>query len=300
MKNILITGGSGLVGTRLTEMLLEKAYEVSHLSRRKAEKKDISVYQWNVNEGFIEEEAIAKADCIVHLAGAGVADSRWTAARKKVIIDSRVKSNELLFKYLSKGNHKVKSFVGASAIGFYGDRGNELLTETASKGNDFLSKTTQLWEKSSEKIESLAIRRVLLRIGIVLSLKGGALPKTAFPLHFCIGSYFGDGQQYYSWIHIDDLCKMFVFAIENKELKGIFNAVAPNPVTNKAFVRNIGEAMNKKNVLLPTPAFAMRLALGEMSSIVLNGSKVSAEKIKNAGFQFKYEHLETALAEIYA
>ncbi|MGB1205727.1 MAG: TIGR01777 family oxidoreductase [Chitinophagales bacterium] len=300
MKNILITGGSGLVGTHLTEILLEKGYQVSHLSRRKAEKKGITVYQWNVNDGFIEEEAIAKADCIVHLAGAGVADSRWTDARKKVIIDSRVKSSALLHQYLSKKKNKVTSFIGASAIGFYGDRGNELLAETASKGNDFLSKTTQLWEESSDKIESLNIRRVLLRIGIVLSLKGGALPKTAFPLHFCIGSYFGNGQQFYSWIHIDDLCKMFVFAIENEHLKGIFNAVAPNPVTNKTFVRNIGEAMNKKNILLPTPSFAMRLLLGEMSSIVLNGSKVSAEKIQNTGFQFEHKFLKMALGKLYA
>ncbi len=303
MKSILISGGSGLIGQRLSGLLLDKGYAVMHLSRsnKAAKDKRIKVYQWDVQAGTINQTAIANADAIVHLAGAGVADKRWTAARKKLIVDSRVQGLQLLYKSLQNIPNKVQTFVGASAIGFYGNSGDKWIDEEAgSVPNEFLSTTTQLWEKAAMGIHTHPdIRSVLLRIGIVLTKEGGALPKTAMPVKMGIVSYFGKGNQYYSWIHIDDMCSMFIAALENKKMEGIYNAVAPNPVTSKTFVSTIAKALGRPQILIPAPAFGMRLLLGEMADVVLHGSRVSADKIQAAGFRFSYPELLPALKEIY-
>ncbi len=300
MKTISMTGGSGLIGRRLTDLLLEKGYQVSHLSRSpKAIHPKVKVYQWDLQKHLIDRTAITTADCVVHLAGASLADKRWTTNRKRELKSSRVNTSDLLFKYLRECEHKVKVFVGSSAIGYYGNRGNELLHETSKPTNEFMSTLCQDWETASRRISSLRIRTVLLRTGIVLSTKGGALPKTDRPIRVGLGAYLGSGEQYYSWIHIDDMCAILLKAIEDTTMEGIYNAVAPNPVSNKTLVTTIAKAMNKTTISLPTPTFLLRAALGEMADIVLYSSKVSSEKIAQTGFVFKYPNLLSALQNLY-
>lgn len=303
MKNILITGASGLVGSRLTELLLQKGYTVSHLTRSPKSGSKIPAYAWNVEKGTIDKTAINNADAIIHLAGAGIAEHRWTSAYRRLIVDSRTKSTALLVQALrSNPTHKVSVFVGASAIGYYGNRGNELLNENSQpQADDFLSETTQLWEASYTPIfTDLHIRTAILRIGIVLSTNGGALPKTDLPLRLgAPGAYFGNGNQYYSWIHIDDLCRLFIAALENPKMSGIYNAVAPQPLTNKEFVATIAKALGKWQLLLPVPELMLRLPMGQMADIVLHSAKVSCQKAMDAGFSFNFPNLPDALTNLY-
>lgn len=299
MQQVLITGGSGLIGSRLSQLLLEKGYKVSHLSRSNRRKNGIEVYQWDIEKGIIEEGAIDTADYIVHLAGAGVADKRWTDHRKKVIINSRIDTANLLYEYLQKTPNKVKAFIGSSGISYYGDSGKEVKTETAAKGRGFLSDVTEVWEKATFKMNKLDLRTVAIRTGLVLSQKDGVLTKLALPVKFGIGNYFGDGQHYYSWIHIDDLCNIYIKAIEDESMQGVYNGVAPNPVTNKDFVLTIAKALGRPKFAVPVPEFALRLALGEMADAVMEGIKVSSEKIEGEGFVFGFPKLLGALEDIY-
>ncbi len=209
-KKILITGASGLIGTRLTEMLIQKGYQVSHLGRTR-KLGSVQTYLWNVDEGEVDAEAFVGVDTIMHLAGAGIADKRWNKKRKKEILESRIKSSSLLYQALKKGNHSVKTVIAASAIGYYGFNLDEDIYDEESKpGSDYLAQVTKQWEEEVEKIESLGIRLTKLRIGIVLSDKGGALIEMAKPVRFGVGAVLGTGRQYLSWIHIDDLCAMFI------------------------------------------------------------------------------------------
>ena len=299
IKTVLITGASGLIGTQLSQMLSAKGYIVLHLGRKSTRKPTYPTFFWDVENGEIDTNAFKNVDAIVHLAGAGVADSRWTEDRKRQIINSRVNSGRLLHAALKNTPNQVKVFVAASAVGYYGNRYQEVLTETAQPTNEFLSRTTQNWEDASVQMAELDIRTVILRIGIVLSEKGGALPQTALPLKMRVGAYFGSGKQYYSWIHIDDVCRAFIHALQTPAMSGVYNAVAPKPVTNKEFVRNIAVAMGKPAVFVPTPAFALQLAMGEMSHLVLDSAYVSADKLLQTGFTFEYPQIELALKEIY-
>ena len=297
-KNILITGGSGLLGTRLTELLLQKVYQVSHLSRNKKEG-PIPAFRWSVSNQEIESGAIDQADAIIHLAGAGIADKRWTAKRKKEILDSRVKSTELLYETLKNGNHHVKTFVSASAIGIYGFAGSEtVFGENSASADDFLADVVKQWEAAVDKIETLGIRVVKIRIGILLSEQGGALKEIMNPIKWGVGTPLGTGEQFLSWIHIDDVCQMFIRAIENEDMRGAYNAVAPKPVTNKKLTTAIAQALNKKLWMPNAPSFVVKIILGEMADLVLNGSKVSSEKIEETGFQFLFPDLENALSNL--
>ena len=299
-KRILITGGSGLVGSVLTGLLLERGYEVAHLSRKARRRDDgVVVYRWDLKEGFVDEKAIAWADAIVHLAGAGVADRRWTDARKKEIVDSRVDSAKLLEKALRDSDHTVKTFVSASGIGYYGDKGDDLMVETDGAADDFLAETCVVWEGASEGIERLGLRRVILRIGIVLSLDGGALPKMALPVKMGVGSYFGDGQQYYAWIHILDLCRLFLYALEREDLQGVYNAVAPENVRNRDFVKVLAKVLGRPFIPVPAPKFVLKMALGQMSNALLFSVRVSAEKVVTEGFVFDFPSLDMALSDLY-
>ncbi len=298
MGTVLITGGTGLVGNQLSRLLKQSGYNVLHLSRKENLKATFPAYEWNIEAGTIDNRALEKADYIVHLAGAGVADSLWTAARKRLIIDSRVKSALLLQKKLKEIGKSPKAIICASASGFYGNRGGKLLEETATAGEGFLAEVVKKWEAANEGFSTGEVRCVQLRVGIVLSTKGGALAKMLPSYNFRMGAYFGDGSQYYSWIHLDDLCQMFVDAIENAAVEGTYNAVAPTPVTNKYLAEAIGTAMNKSILLMPAPAFAMRLAMGEMSSIVLDGARLSSQKIQNTGFKFTFETVNDALRDL--
>ncbi len=296
-KKILITGASGLVGSRLTEMLLQKGYEVSHLGRTK---KDGAVksYVWNVEKGEFDEQALVGIDTIVHLAGAGVADKRWNEDRKREILESRTKSSALLYETLKKGNHSVKAVVSASAIGYYGFCLDERIFHEDSKpSTDYLAQVTKQWEESVDKITSLNLRVAKLRIGIVLSDKGGALVEMAKPVRLGVGAALGTGKQYLSWIHIDDLCAMFIKAAEDDQMQGTYNAVC-DWITNKAITTLIAKVLNKPLWLPPIPGFVMKLIVGEMAVIVVNGSKVSSEKIRETGFSFQHADLEKALLHL--
>lgn len=299
-QTVLITGGSGLVGSQLSQLLTQAGYQVRHLGRKSTKITPYPTYYWDVEQQQIDPQALAGVDAIVHLAGAGIADSRWTATRKQQITDSRVQSSQLLYRTLQQlPHHRVQTFVSASAIGYYGNRYDEVLTEQSEPTNEFLSRTTQLWEASVLPIADLGIRTALLRMGIVLSAAGGALPQTALPLKMRVGTYFGSGKQYYSWIHINDLCRLFLHTLQHSHLSGIYNAVAPQPVNNKEFVRQIAVAMGKPAIFVPAPAFVLQLAMGEMSHIVLDSAYVSADKVLQTNFAFQYPEISLALKQIY-
>jgi uncharacterized protein (TIGR01777 family) len=299
-KTVLIAGGTGLIGSRLSQLLVEKGYNVLHLSRRKNLQAEIPAYAWDLNQMSVDEEAITRSDIVVNLAGAGIADKPWTEERKQLIIDSRVKSNRLLLDAFQRLGHQPEVYVAASAIGYYGDSGEAWVNEESESGEGFLSKSVQIWEQPIQEAIASDLRTVALRIGLVLSTKGGALPKLLLPFYFFVGTYFGDGQQWYSWIHIDDLCRMFIQAIEDREMQGVYNAVGPTPERNKAFTRLVGEARNVPFLLFPAPVFALQLFLGEMSQTVLISTKVSSEKIEKRGFTFQFEQLGEAVQDLLA
>jgi len=298
IQKILITGASGLVGSRLTEMLLEKGHLVSHLGRRKGTGR-VPAFVWDVENKSIDLQALEGVDTIIHLAGAGIADQRWTAQRKKEILESRTHSTQLLIDTLKNQRHAVKTFVGASAIGYYGfGQGEQVFTEESKAGSGFLADVTREWEEKTDGIAALGLRLVKLRIGIVLSEKGGALAEMAKPIRFGVGAPLGSGTQYLSWIHIDDLCAMFIQAAEDQSWHGAYNAVGINWVTNAELTKAIAHVLKKPLWLPPIPHFVMNLFLGEMAGMVLNGSKVSPAKIQKAGFQFKYTELKEALKSL--
>lgn len=298
METILITGGTGLVGNRLSHILKQRGYKIIHLSRKENLSGTFPAYQWDINKETIDPRALEQADYIVHLAGAGVADKMWTASRKKVIMDSRVKSAALLQAKLKEIKKQPKAIICASASGYYGNRGDKLLDESSSMGRGFLAEVVKKWEAANTNFSDSTARVALLRIGIVLSTQGGALAKMLPSYKVRTGAYFGSGEQYYSWIHIDDLCQMFVHAIETETVEGIYNAVAPNPVTNKYLAEAIGKGMNKSVFLAPVPAFALRLAMGDMAAIVLDGVNLSSNKITNSGFKFSFDDVTEALRDL--
>lgn len=296
---ILITGGTGLIGTRLSEMLIDQGYEVAHLSRHPQPYSHYKTFKWDLDQQYIDDAVLTYADYIINLAGASVADGKWTPERKKEILDSRLKGTTLLYKCLSQTNHHVKAFISASAIGIYGDTGDRLVFEESTLGDDFLADVCRHWEAAALTVQDLDIRTCIFRIGIVLSEKGGALPQMAKPIKLMAGAPLGSGKQYLSWIHIDDMCRAFIRAIEETAYKGIFNAVAPNPVTNKEFTQALARVMHKPLTGLKVPAFGLKLALGEMSEILLEGQRVSANKLVKQGFTFEYQTLEQALESFY-
>lgn len=294
MNKVLISGGSGLLGSRITDLLLENGVRVAHLSTRKSYKrKNVDVFYWNPNEGYVDEKAFKGVDGIIHLAGAGIADKRWTDDRKKAIIESRVNSSKVLMDYLNDNENEVDVFIGASAIGYYGDQSG-VLTEEMSPGSDFMAHVCELWEDSYKPLPE-SIRKVIFRIGIVLSNEGGALPEMTKTLPFFVG-VLGDGQQIYSWIHIDDLARLFIEGLKNEKIKGTFNAVAPNPVRQKVMAKTI--AKFKNTISLPAPKFGLQLVLGEMSAVLFLSQKCSAAKVEGTGFEFQYPKIEEAIADL--
>jgi uncharacterized protein (TIGR01777 family) len=297
-KHILLTGGTGLIGSHLTEQLLKKDYHVSHLSRSEGNDARVKTFVWDVNNGEVDERCIDGVDIVVHLAGAGVADKRWTEQRKKVIIESRTKSIGLIYDLLRRKKHTVNSIISASAIGYYGNRGDKLMTEDSLPSNDFMAKCCIAWENAVDEGRAMNLRIVKLRTGVVLD-NSGALAKMAMPVKLYIGSPLGSGKQWIPWMHWLDVVNMYLYAIENKNLAGIYNMVAPNPVTNKQLTQAIANQLHKPLWLPNVPAFILKLLLGEMSTIVLGSTTVSAQKIEAAGFKFRYPVIKEALAEIY-
>lgn len=296
-----------MVGQQLTGLLLSKGYDVIWLSRTPGKKqmgdKTIQIASWNLKEQTIDETAIQQADHIIHLAGAGVADKRWTAKRKQEILDSRTQSSALLVKALKTIPNKVQSVVSASAIGWYGpDEYNTVassFTEEMPPYPDYLGNTCKAWEESIAPVTELGKRLVKLRIGIVLSTTGGALAEFKKPLKAGMAAILGNGKQIISWIHVHDLCRMFLYAIENQSMQGTFNAVAPHPVSNKALTLTLAKQKNG-SFYIPfyVPAFLLKMILGEMSIEVLKSATVSSRKIEEQGFRFEYATIQQALSDL--
>ncbi|HZF65091.1 MAG TPA: TIGR01777 family oxidoreductase [Chitinophagaceae bacterium] len=303
MKTVLITGGTGLVGAALTETLTRKGYGVIILTRSNhvATSPGVRFARWDVHRQFIDEASVREADCIVHLAGANVAASRWTKERKKEILESRTRSSALLTKALQEIENKVSVVVSASAIGWYGPDpvipNPRPFIETDPADASFLGSTCVAWENSIQEIGN-NVRLVILRTGIVLSTEGGAYPEFVKPFRFGVKAILGNGRQVISWIHIKDLVNIYVHAIERPELRGVFNAVAPEPVSNNQLMEVISEQKKSTSVSMKVPEFVLKTMLGEMSIEVLKSSTVSAEKITTSGFNFQFGNIQKAVANL--
>jgi uncharacterized protein len=286
---ILITGGTGFIGQELQAYLHALGHQTRVLSRQGG---------WDIDKGFLVADALDDIDAIVHLAGAGIADKRWSEKRKKELIQSRVASTKLLAEALKTRNHQVHTFVSASAIGYYGaDSGDVLCKEETPAGADFLSACTVAWENAVDEIQGLRV--VKLRIGLVLGANGGIFPVLARPIRWFAGVILGTGRQGQSWIHIQDLVKMFACALTDEHAHGVYNAVAPNPVTHAEMTKQIASAYHRPIWWLKVPAWALRWVLGEMAVLVTGGNFVSSEKIqKELNFTFTYARLADALTQI--
>ena len=302
MSTVLITGGSGLLGKHLAKLLADKGYTVNLLSRdnKKPTADYTHVYLWDVNKGIIDDTAFTNCDYIVHLAGAGIADKGWTKERKQEIIDSRVKSSDLLYTRLKLVPNKVKAVVSASATGYYGATTQPTpFSETDAPGNDFLGQCCVAWENSVNQIKALGIRTVKVRTGVVLSTHGGAMEKIAGLAKFGPVAAVGTGHQAMPWIHIDDICGIYIKAIEDESMSGPYNATSPAKDDNKDFTKALGHQIHRPMSPLPVPLFAIRLMYGEMSVTVLEGSYVTTDKIEQTGYVFQFPELTTAISDLY-
>ena len=298
MKKVLIAGGSGLIGKALSKMLLDKDYEVGVLSRSSKSSIHIKHHLWNLESMTVDQDVL-QYQYLVNLTGAGIADKRWSDKRKKEIIDSRVKSTKLLYDTF-KDRHSLRAVINASAIGYYGDSGDTLLTEESGIQNkEFLSEVCDIWERAADPLKEIAKRLVILRIGTVLSSKGGALEKMVPPIKMGVASYLGNGQQWMSWIHIEDICRMIIYLLENENTQGVYNGVSPNPEKNIDFTEILKRVINRFAIEVSAPKFGIKIAFGELSRLVLNSNRVSAQKILDAGFQFDYPELDEALQDLF-
>lgn len=297
MEIILITGGSGTIGMVLSDQLTELGYSVRHLSRTVKGNEQFTTFRWDLSSNYIDPLAFQGVDHIIHLAGENVGEGRWTVARKKSILSSRIDTANLIFDTL-KGR-RLKSFISASGISYYGSATTDnIYTETAAAGDDFLAAVSVDWEKAAERFANVADRLVIFRTGVVLSKTGGALSKMVTPIKWGVGSPLGSGKQYMPWLHIEDICGMYCQAIVDNSMEGIYNAVASEHVTNSQFTQKIATVLNKKLWAPKVPAFLLRLLFGEMSIIILEGSRIDNQKIKDAGYLFKYDKLEDALKDV--
>jgi uncharacterized protein len=294
---IIISGATGLVGAALRTALLAEGHNVGRLVRSEgaASTGDIP---WNPTAGTIDEEALEGADAVVNLNGAGIGDSRWTPDRKELLRSSRVNSTRLLVDTLSKLRQRPRVFVSASAIGYYGSRADEILTESSTSGDDFLSALSRDWEAEGLRAEAGGVRTVIVRFGIILSADGGALPRMLTPFKLGAGGRLGSGNQWMSWIALDDVVGAIRVAIANDQLRGPVNVVAPNPVQNAEFTRVLAKALHR-SAIFPAPAFMLRLALGEMAdALLLSSQRAQPERLISAGFKFRFENLDSTLRAV--
>lgn len=292
MKTILITGGSGLVGNHLAELLKDR-YELRFLSRNP---KKSNEYYWSIENGIIDEKAFVGVEAIIHLAGTSIADGRWSPHHKKQILETRVCSAKLLLEYVRKLRIPIETYISASAVGYYGTfTSPRIFTEDMSAGKDFLAEVCRQWEASADAFSSVVQRVVKLRLGMVVSKKGGALPKILFPAKYYLNSVLGNGNQWISWIDLEDLCQMIAYILGNPKMEGVYNAVAPNPITNRDFTYTLAKVLRKKVLLPPLPKWIVKQIFGKPAVLLLEGSRISANKIMQEGFSFQYDTLEKSL-----
>ncbi|MGD9628751.1 MAG: TIGR01777 family oxidoreductase [Pyrinomonadaceae bacterium] len=292
---ILITGASGLIGKALQKSCAAKGYEMLLASRR--EPKDTSHIQWDADTGFRDADLdrLEGLDAVIHLAGENIAGLRWTDEKKKAIRDSRVFGTRSMIETFDKLKAKPRVFISGSAIGFYGDRGDEEMTESSPAGKTFLAEVCKEWEAESRRAEDLGIRTVLLRTGIVLSKDGGALATMLTPFKLGVGGVIGDGKQWMSWISLDDVVGIINYVLENETVRGAVNNTAPNPVTNEEFTKTLGSVLYRPT-FLPLPEFAVHMVFGEMGdALLLDSTRVIPKRMNDAGYEFKYSDLKTAL-----
>ncbi len=298
MATVLLTG-TGLIAAHLAEKLTKKGYCVTFLSRSTDPSSSYKIYTWDIKKQSIDAEAIATADYIIHLAGSNIGEKRWTEERKKIIIDSRVDSASLLFSEVKKQKKDVKAFITASGIGYYGAvTKDKIFSENDIPAADFLGQTCKKWEESATAFEELTIRTVKIRTGVVLAKKDSALDKMLTPIKMGIGSAIGSGKQYMPWIHIDDICNIYIKAIEDNNMHGAYNSAAMDQKNNEEFMHTIAKVLHKPFWFPKVPSFAMRFLFGEMADIVLKGSRVSNKKLLQSGFQFQFNDLDKALEDL--
>lgn len=297
---VLITGATGLIGSKLSALCLEKGIEVNYLttSKSKIEEKDnYKGFYWDPKSEEIEKGCLEGVKTIIHLAGASIAEP-WSKSYKRTIIKSRTETAALLFRTLKETPHQVQDFISASAIGVYPSSLEKLYFEDDHKvADNFVGEVVEKWEAAADRFESIGLDVAKIRVGLVLAENGGMLEKIKKPISLNMGAALGSGKQWQSWIHLDDLAGIFLFAIEN-ELNGVYNAVAPNPVTNKELTKELADKMGKSVWLPNVPAFALKTLLGEMSQIVLSSQLVSCKKIEEHGYNFKYTNLSRALEDL--
>lgn len=294
---VLITGANGLIAKELAKKIGNE-YDVRFLTRKKRQPNE---YEWDLKKGTIDESALENVSHIVHLAGANISEKRWTAERKKELISSRVDSASILRNTLRKKEIKLKSFISASGINYYGTKTTEkIYSENDSPGHDFLSEVVVLWECAADhfKEQNLADRVVKIRTAVVLSEKEGALKKMLPPIQYGIGSALGSGKQYMPWIHIEDICSIYEFALKHPTLHGAYNAVSPQHATNAELTQKIAEVMNKPLFMPNVPAFVLKMLFGELAIAILEGSRASSQKIQDTGFQFKFPDLHESLIDL--
>jgi hypothetical protein len=297
---VLITGASGTVGKSLTQLLLTVGYEVVCLSRTVSANDKIETYKWDIPKKEIDPNCINGVDIIVHLAGAGIADGRWTDERKHEIIESRTESIRLIYDLIKTRPNQVKRVVSASAAGYYSDRGDDLMNEEDLPASDFLGECCVLWEQAVDEGLALDLSVVKFRTGVILDKESGALQKLAAPIKLGFGAPLGDGKQWMPWIHLQDVVNMYFMGIADLSLNGAYNMSAPSPVTNKELTKAVAKQFKKPLWLPNVPAFALNLAFGEMGAVVLGSTKMSTEKIEKTGFKFLFPTIELALKNIYA
>lgn len=298
-EGVLIAGGSGAIGIQLAQFLYQKGFRVSILSRRKAIACEFKTFRWDIESNYIDTTCFDGVDHIIQLSGANIAEKRWTKSRKTELIASRVKSTNLLFETVKLNQIPLKSFISASAIGFYGAVTSEhVFNETDNAGTDFLADVCVQWERAANQFQSLGVRTCIIRTGIVLMPNEGAFAKLMLPAKLGIGSALGSGKQYFPWIHIADLCGIYQHCLAENNLNGIFNAVSPNSTSNYQFTKALCKTLNKPCIMPNIPAFVLKIALGELANTLITGSRVSSDKISKSKYLFKYPTLQSAISQL--
>ncbi|MCF8256557.1 MAG: TIGR01777 family oxidoreductase [Flavobacteriales bacterium] len=301
MPTILITGGSGLIGSTLIPLLRDAGHQVRIIGRTDGRNADVPGFKWDIQKMTMDGTALEGVTHIIHLAGAGIADGRWTAARKEEIVTSRMMPMKLLADTLSKRGQKLDAFITASGIGYYGaETSAHIFKEDDAPADDFLGKTCRLWEEAVQLFDGIAAREVRVRTGIVLDSKGGALPKLMAPAKLGLAANLGSGKQWTPWIHIEDICRIYLQAVEDTDFKGAYNAVAPEHATQKQLLSAISAAIGKPFFLPGVPSVALKLVMGDMSQMLTEGSRVSCKKLEETGFEFQHPVLKLVLEDLLA